>query len=482
MWLRKCIAALAAIVLTAVGITSPALSQPATDQVCVEGTVIDHAEQSLGIDWEIVATPYTDGSLDPTAAVTVTTNVDGEFLFGDGLTPGQWQFSITIDDPDAWEPITPAVFNVELSAGEAACTVIRFKLRRIIPVDVLKVDDNYVPLAGWTIIARPGPGNFYALPTTVETGDDGTAHFRLTPGLWVFTEKAPAGVRYVPVIPLNGTLSVVIGEPGPYVLRFKNRIFPDGCIIATKLDDPLQGVPFPVPGWRIEVRRADGSVAASGATDVNGEIRFERLPFGPYTVVEETRVGWRPKTPATVPVLLENEDCETVEFVNEQEPPGFVIVGYKIDTNGKVGLPGWEITATPLDQGGYEPQPAETDGSGRFEFVLPADDYRIPGSHYRVCEVMQDGWLPHTPICQNITLPKWPGPPVRLKPFENQQVGHWEATHNPPCSRVHIVVKGQTWTKVARMYHVSLRALFRANPTLRSRYLYKYIGLPLCVP
>ncbi len=65
-------------------------------------------------------------------------------------------------------------------------------------------------------------------------------------------------------------------------------------------------------------------------------------------------------------------DCDdaevvTVDFYNEQKRD-FCIVGRKIDTNGKEGLPNWMVTITPLDKGGWPNLNVDVD-----EAALPID-------------------------------------------------------------------------------------------------------------
>lgn len=73
-------------------------------------------------------------------------------------------------------------------------------------------------------------------------------------------------------------------------------------------------------------------------------------------------------------------DCVQVVFDNQQAEPQYCIEGRKIDTNGKIGLPGWTITAEPLDKGDEDPDDVVTDGLGMYEFTFSGNDYRVPGS------------------------------------------------------------------------------------------------------
>ena len=92
-----------------------------------------------------------------------------------------------------------------------------------------------------------------------------------------------------------------------------------------------------------------------------------------------------------------------------------------------------------------------TDGTGKYVFNFPPDDYRIPGAAYKICEEQRTGWLPHTAVCQTVYLPKKPGHPVKAWNFVNQQVGHWESitqgggssSGGGSCSAAHVATNFQ---------------------------------------
>jgi hypothetical protein len=269
------------------------------------------------------------------------------------------------------------------------------------------------------------------------------------------------------------------------------------------------------------VKRMDGSTVSTLYTDAEGEASFKNLPFGTYIVQEEARAGWtaEPSFGGTARYVTVSDDqgedadqCVPVEFLNMQSF-GYCIEGRKVDTNGLVGLPGWEITAKPVAKGGY-PNPAvdpETDGDpqegkqiiedgqliiltggdGTYRFDFPKDDYRIPGAGYKVCEEERDGWLPHTSLCQTVYLPKTPGACVKAWDFENQQVGHWESVVYGPssssssssCSYVHTVQPGESLYGIGAAYGVSASAMLSANPWVYSRpHYYVYPGDSVCIP
>lgn len=484
-------------------------------QICVDGSVINFDETLLPDQLDDAETPWTitavpigpDGQ--PGAAIQKQTDEDGYFYFeaGEFAGPGLVEFSIAIPDGSGWEPITPDRFTVNLSFRDK-CEVIRFKLRRPVQVDVLKIDDNHNPLEGWYIKASPVYGNWFASAVEEETDANGIATFYLTEGKWTFTERAPKGTHYSAVVPANGKqeLNVEWNNGEPIQIRFKNRVAVNGCIDVYKYDAPPTAEEanatygYGLPGWKMTVKRLNGSVVASAYTDAQGKASFGHLPFGTYIVQEEARSGWTADPTAggtSRYVTVKGEDCVAVEFYNVQSAE-FCIEGRKVDTNGLVGLPGWLMTITPVAKGGFPNAAVEgydkievtTDGAGAYRYVFPKDDYRIPGAAYKVCEEERDGWLPHTPLCQTVYLPKTPGACVKAWDFENQQVGHWESvvygkhtSSGKGCAYTHTVQPGESLYGIGAAYGVSASAMLSANPWIYSRpHYYVYPGDSVCIP
>jgi hypothetical protein len=297
-------------------------------------------------------------------------------------------------------------------------------------------------------------------------------------------------------------------------------------------------------GWGFQIQRDDGSVARQGVTDAEGFLKFEDLPYGPYTVVEEDRPGWNELTPRSLDITVSSGDCALLIFENEQDDSGFCIEGYKLDVNGGYGIAGWEFTAEPVNDGGPEAIDDEvvTDGTGKFRFDYPRDDYRVPGGLVEICEDDDvDGWVPQTPYCQRVELPKWPMDCVQLEPFVNAQVGHGHddkhdggkdgkggndgpyngdspnggnsAPYNGggspdggnsgsynggggqyggkdggkddhvKCSQVHVVEKGEGLYAIGESYGVSAQAMLDANPWVREVPDYAlHPGQKVCIP
>jgi hypothetical protein len=471
----------------------------------------------------------------------------------DGLYPGEWTFTIDysglIGNWESVEPYTDS-FTVELEGNGHECVQIRFKLREVVVVEVYKIDSHHKLLDDWEITAEPAHGNYFASTQTEVTGDGeyvnpegttvdfttGQAVFLLTPGDWVFYEAPPDDADYdaYPIIPDNARQELTVesaedAEEGeqPYIIRFKNEL-KQTCIEVTKTDLPpdvpengdgeyfLKGANL--AGWEISVLRADGSEATFGYTDALGKVTFNDLPPGPYTVVEESRPGWEAEGPDEYDVdVIYSSECSLVHFVNRQVPIVYTIKGSKLDANGHFGVPGWEITIRPTEKSGYVPPvPVDgqtgdslctsedsegpsptlsctfTDGTGEYEFELPADDYRVPGSSYEICEEELDGWLPHTPICYTVHIPYKPGE-IHVPDFVNQQVGHTESGKpNGPhtdsssssyCSYDHYVKPGESLFGIGSAYGVSPQAMLNANSWVRDRHNY-YLkpGDVVCIP
>ncbi|MEZ4621282.1 MAG: LysM peptidoglycan-binding domain-containing protein [Caldilineaceae bacterium] len=241
---------------------------------------------------------------------------------------------------------------------------------------------------------------------------------------------------------------------------------------------------------------ADGSVVTSGLTDARGQIKFENLPFGPYTVVEETRVGWTASTASSYDVVVspDSSSCVQVTFDNQQSEPEYCIEGRKIDVNGKIGLPGWVITAEPLDKGDIDPDDIITDGLGMYKFTFSGNDYRVPGSRYEICEDYEDveGWVSRSPICYTVTIPQTAGACVQVPDFVNAQVGNTtrytgsssSGSHaSGTCRETYTAKRGDSLYGIGSKYGVSGSAMINANPWVRNnRNLSIYVGQQICIP
>ena len=294
-----------------------------------------------------------------------------------------------------------------------------------IEVSVLKIDDAHQPLAGWTIRAESAPDYVAADAIVVQTDQDGVALFRLLPGLWTFIEEAPDNITYEPIVPDTDRQQLVVKAPGPYMIRFKNRITGPGCIEVYKYDlPPGNGLPFGLEGWQIKVTRSDGSPVTGGKTNALGQIRFENLPFDSYTISEETRAGWSAVTADSLDIELSTLSCKLVTFFNKQTD---------------------ETDQRPT------PIPEET-----------------PDDSQKCTE------------CHTGNYPK-PKKPV-YKP-EKSGYGGKPGTGGSGCNKSHVVANGEWIYNIARAYGVSAQSLYNANPWVYQQYNhFLYPGQVLCIP
>jgi hypothetical protein len=543
---------------------APAQAQTVSGDYCIEGLVIDWEEDPLpGITVHLLDSMGNE--LDTRVSAEDPDDKDediqeGEFEF-DPITPSAPdEYTVYVDVPPDWEGVTPTSITFEIEAGRDGCVKIRFKLRPLIYVQVVKIDSDHFLLPDWRIEARPGPGNFFAEVEEETTNISGTAFFTLTPGSWIFVEREPdtddkyddKPDPYMPVVPPGGqqTLDLEIEDVGyTYTIVFKNEFKNNGCIVVQKfgLIDGTEeqpgdtATPFAAPtneqtrqlgygagGWGFKLLKKNGEVYKQGITDATGVLRFEWLPYGPYTIVEEDRVGWDEVSDRFVDVTVDSGDCIYVPFENEQNDIGFCIEGYKTDLNGGYGIADWEIKIKPLEDGGYDPPNAFTDGLGKFRFEFPDNDYRVPGATYEICEDDDvDGWKPSSNPCRRVTLPEWPmAQCAQLEPFVNEQIGHKEDTHfdekhdgdnhdgkdghdgygkdgrdggpdgrdgygkggpgghdSVRCRNEHVVKDGEGLFAIGNQYKVSAQAMLDANPWVREKSNYwLQPGDKLCVP
>jgi LysM repeat protein len=136
--------------------------------------------------------------------------------------------------------------------------------------------------------------------------------------------------------------------------------------------------------------------AQTKKTNESGAAVFTVTP-GNWTISEKVKSGWKPITPSTVHLTLDQYAppgaMDPVVFKNLQPPCKSSIVvektGLGRDANGGLvwlgPLAGWQVTVARAD-GGMTPVTKTTDASGKATF-----DGLLPGV-YKVTEQMQIGW------------------------------------------------------------------------------------------
>ncbi len=419
-------------------------------------------KQGMGLaGWVISAIPHLPGG----QVITATTNGLGQFQFTN-LIPGTWTFR---EEPQVgWEPYSPASgqHTLTLVSPQAHTPpyVINFVNNQVTTPQIraCKLDELGRGLAGWRISVRPESGT--RPPIYGTTGRDGCVVFKgLDFGTWIVEEHPTAAQRQQWNAMTPTQVTVQLTEPGQAVpVVFQNK--PCGCVRVRKINTLDQGL----EGWTIYARDGGGKQLTQ-ITDQNGYATFYNLDFGPWTFWEEQKDGWEPVTPAQVEVPVSRQaPCEQVLFKNRTRTAMLVV--YKKDWNGKVGLPGWTITIQP--RYGGAPQSKVTDGTGRVEFTNLAPGW------YEVSEGPQSGWVPVTAARVTLEL-KVTGVPA-VHTFWNRQTGVQPTPPGPQPGVWYTVQAGDTLTSIAARYGVDWHALAQANG-ISYPYII-YVGQRIYIP
>jgi hypothetical protein len=97
-----------------------------------------------------------------------------------------------------------------------------------------------------------------------------------------------------------------------------------GTICLTKYEDNncdkqyTPGVDLPVPGYFLCIETPFGDTYCR-QTDANGEVCFDNLPAGDYTVFDPVLPGWIPASPTSYDVTLAQGATENFSFLNQRE-------------------------------------------------------------------------------------------------------------------------------------------------------------------
>ena len=253
-------------------------------------------------------------------------------------------------------------------------------------------------LPGW--VMHLGPGVF---EPTATTGSLAT-----TPK-W---EQLPAGTyrvweelqpHFAPTA--EPTRTVVLGAGQHITVPFFNVHL--GGIVVTKyhdLDgDGSKGANEPaIPGWGVVLSK-DGVSVATSETDSAGEVYFDDLLPGDYTVTEESRPPyWVSTTSESSDIILGPGQQVDVFFGNRLLGD---IEGHKFeDMNGNHAFDAGEPPVAGVSvalagtNGVAVGLPTTTDANGRYRFsgIVPGD--------YVVAETVPDGWMASSTTTGSVTV------------------------------------------------------------------------------
>ena len=176
-------------------------------------------------------------------------------------------------------------------------------------------------------------------------------------------------------------------------------------------------------GWTMNLYKGydcKGEAVRSGETDDHGNVVFENIVAGKYSVNETLQSGWSTTTPVCQNIEVEPTETKNVNIGNVILTDIYGVKWNDINGNGKRDceddrdtceplLSGWTINLFKWNQEGEYSEPFKTtltdsdEGKGYgFEDLLPGK--------YLVCEVQQEGWIQTYPLnqmdnCYEISLP-----------------------------------------------------------------------------
>lgn len=210
-------------------------------------------------------------------------------------------------------------------------------------VKIVKIDaETKQPLANVTFTLTPASGS----AQTKTTGSNGVAEFTgLTAGVYTITETLPYGYSG-----FAGPIVVTIDETGDaQVISAQQGVTASGDEITInwtntqlfgsfKLTKYGANTSTPLAGAKFELYSGNTKVA-EGTTNANGELAFDKLPFGTYTLKEvEAPEGYVLSTELEngVTVKIESTNQVTQNFTNTTEKGSITITKTDAQTGSKL--------------------------------------------------------------------------------------------------------------------------------------------------
>ena len=277
------------------------------------------------------------------------------------VTPGRYTFR-EILAPEGYELNKAEMsFSVDKDGNIIGETVIRDDYTRFY---LLKLDESGRPLAGVEFGLITGSGE----PLFIAASDE--------KGIVTF-EKIPYGAySIVETNPLPGYIpdktSVQITLDGTFVnptLPLATIVNRPNTVWLKKVDQDGQ----PLAGAEFVLCNEYGDRVQTAVSDRNGVVRFNRIPYGSYTIREIIAPNGYLLSRDVIPLTVDKD------FVNSEEPIATVtnhlkrLKYIKVDTSGKY-LPGVEFTLINAATG-EEMETVVSNEKG--EFIFTAFDYGV---------------------------------------------------------------------------------------------------------
>jgi PKD repeat protein len=258
-------------------------------------------------------------------------------------------------------------------------------------------------MSGWTIQLFTMPEGLLVATTTTNA----TGYYNFTNvewgNYWVNETLQPGYINLSPAslyTPITATGWVRC------CVNFTNQL--PGFIEGYKKNEMGAGL----PGWTITLAyRPSGLIVATTTTNASGYYNFTNVKYGSYYVNETVQDGYINISPTSRNITISSGiPIQTnIEFTNQKL--SYCIDGFKYEgAEGAEPLEGWNITVTNTSSGsivGWN----WTNDSGYWKVC------GLPNGTYQVCEVLKDGYVNLSELCQQIPIT---GDNVTADPFRNQ--------------------------------------------------------------
>ncbi|MFA6939530.1 MAG: SpaA isopeptide-forming pilin-related protein, partial [Clostridiaceae bacterium] len=202
-------------------------------------------------------------------------------------------------------------------------------------------------------------------PLTGRTDVNGQLKFEnLDPGIYALTETVPKG--YTTDLPTNCTVEVKAGEiTNKQVINTEKP----SSILVKKYIGKIGGD----PQVNVEFTLSNGTdKPLTGKTDANGQLKFENLASGVYTLSETVPEGYTTDLNYTNNTInLKPDEDREIPVVNTEKPSTIIV---QKNIKSETGIPQAEVVFTLTN--GIKTYTEKTNGDGQIIF-----DNLIPGTY-----------------------------------------------------------------------------------------------------